>query len=293
MQPWALPLNAASEQLVTPEDITVQAQPTTTRPTAGLVVTIDGPAGAGKSSVAHKLADQLGFDFLDTGAMYRCVTLAVLRRGIETNDEPSVLALADQLSIEVDGATVHLNGEDVSEAIRTPQVATAIGRIADNVAVRRLLSRLQREWTVGRRVVTEGRDQGSEVFHDSPCKIFLVAGSDERARRRHCELAARGIELELATVLEQQNQRDLEDRSRPVGGLRKAADAIEVSTDGKTLDGVVAELRSVVVERLQLQPSDLPINAGEFKNDGRMLDGGESRLQCSPLHSAKGQSELS
>jgi len=267
-----------------------QPQSNTTRPTSGLVVTIDGPAGAGKSSVARKLADQLGFDFLDTGAMYRCVTLAVLRRGLETSDESSVLALADQLTIELAGATVQLNGEDVSEAIRTPEVAEAIGRIADNVAVRRLLSRLQREWTVGRRVVTEGRDQGSEVFHDSPCKIFLVAGSAERARRRHCELAARGIELELATVLEQQNKRDLEDRSRPIGGLRKAEDAIEVSTDGKTLDEVVAELFSVVSQRLQLFPDVLPEceeranDSHEREHDAAVLTGRKSSQPTAQGH---------
>ena len=219
---------------------------------SGIVVTIDGPAGAGKSTVARRLAEQLGFDFLDTGAMYRCVTLAVLRMGLNATDESSVLALADQLNIEINAGRIHLNGEDVSEAIRAPEVASAIGRVADNVAVRRLLSRLQREWTVGRRVVTEGRDQGSEVFFDSPCKIFLVAGNKERARRRQCELAARGIELDLATVLEQQNKRDHEDCSRPIGGLRKADDAIEVTTDGKGLVEVVDELRDIVSERLQL-----------------------------------------
>lgn len=286
--------NAVREQHVIPEDSFVQPQSNTPHSTSGLVVTIDGPAGAGKSSVARKLADQLGFDFLDTGAMYRCVTLAVLRRGLETSDERSVLALADQLTIELAGASVHLNGEDVSDAIRTPEVAEAIGRIADNVAVRRLLSRLQREWTVGRRVVTEGRDQGSEVFHDSPCKIFLVAGSAERARRRHCELAARGIELEWATVLEQQNKRDLEDRSRPVGGLRKAEDAIEVCTDEKTLDEVVAELRVVVVERLQLSPEDLPEGSPQTNDslerghDIPVLAGGKS-----PRPAAKGHGEPS
>ncbi len=216
-------------------------------------MTIDGPAGAGKSTVARRLAELLGFDFLDTGAMYRCVTLFVLRHRLDAADEASVLALADQLKIEIDGSVVRVNGEDVSEEIRTPEVAAAIGQIADNVPVRKLLSRLQRDWTMGRRVVTEGRDQGSEVFYDAPCKIFLVAGSEERARRRQCELSALGIELDLETVLRQQDKRDREDRMRPIGGLRKAEDAVEVTTDGKTLDQVVEELHSLVVERLQLR----------------------------------------
>ena len=229
----------------------MQSQPLNCHRQTGLVVTIDGPAGAGKSSVARKLADQLGYEFLDTGAMYRCVTLAVLRNGIDASDEAAVLSLADQLAIEMDGATVKLNGEDVSDAIRSPEVASAIGRIADNVPVRKLLSQIQRDWTAGRRVVTEGRDQGSEVFHDSPCKIFLIASNQERARRRCNELAVRGIQLDLRTVIEQQDKRDHEDLTRPVGGLRKAEDAIEVSTDGKTLDEVVDELYQLVLEQLK------------------------------------------
>ena len=214
------------------------------------VVAIDGPAGAGKSTVAKQLADRLHFDFLDTGAMYRCVTLAVLRGGVNLRDEATVLAMAKELEIELVGSRVIMNGEDVSADIRSPEIGAAIGTVADNVAVRKLLSRLQRKWACGRCVVTEGRDQGTEVFHDSPCKVFLVASSEERARRREQELRDRGIDIDFDSVLAQQNKRDAEDCSRPIGALRKAEDAIEFCTDGKSLDSVVDALEIIVRERM-------------------------------------------
>ncbi len=217
---------------------------------SGLVIAIDGPAGAGKSTVAKMLADQLQFDFLDTGALYRCVTLAALRAGIALNDELAAESLARNLQIELDGESVMMNGFDVSSDIRTPEITAAIGAIADNLAIRKLLTQWQRDWTCGRRVVTEGRDQGSEVFFDSPCKIFLVATDEERARRRFNELRARGIDADFAAVLRQQNKRDQEDFSRPVGGLKKAEDAVEFCTTGLTLDDVVAQLLEIVAVRL-------------------------------------------
>ncbi len=227
-------------------------------PSTGIVVTIDGPAGAGKSTVARLLAERLGFEFLDTGAMYRCVTFAVQRCGISANDEVAVSRIADELKIEMHDDRVILDGEDVSDSIRTPEVAMAIGQIADNVAVRRSLSNLQRRWAQGKHVVTEGRDQGTEVFDDSPCKVFLYATNEERARRRQIELSQRGIEMTFEEVLEQQIQRDADDTSRPVGGLRKAVDAIEFCTDGVTLSSVVDRLEAIVRERIcnELQSSN-------------------------------------
>jgi CMP/dCMP kinase len=217
---------------------------------ASIVVTIDGPAGAGKSTVAKLLASSLGFEFLDTGAMYRSVTHAALQQGISLVDTRAIFDLASGLSIELDGSNVRVNGQDVSEAIRSPEVGQSIAAIADNVEVRKLLSQWQRDWAKGRCVVTEGRDQGSEVFDHSPCKIFLVASSEERAKRRQEELAQKGNIIDWQTILEQQNRRDHQDRSRPVGALRKADDAIEFSTDGLTLAEVVEQLEEIVRKQL-------------------------------------------
>lgn len=211
-----------------------------------LVVAIDGPAGAGKSTAARMIADRLQFDFLDTGAMYRCATLAALRAGVELTDQSSVAELVRQLDIQLEGRNVWLNGEDVSLAIRTPSVSSQIGPIADNMQVRRQLSQWQRSWAQDRHVVTEGRDQGTEVFPDARCKIFLTASSEERARRRVQELSAQGIEADYPGILDQQNQRDRDDARREFGGLRKAADAVEVVTDGMTLEQVVDRLETII-----------------------------------------------
>ena len=211
-----------------------------------MIVAIDGPAGAGKSSISRQLAERLGFAFLDTGAMYRAVALAALRRGLGESQTQAIAELAAQLQIELDGTRTLLDGEDVSAAIRTSEVSSAVYLAADNVTVRARLVELQREFAAGRNTVTEGRDQATVAFPHAECKIFLTASPLERARRRYEELVARGERATLKDVLAQQLERDERDAARPVGALIKAADAIEVVTDGMTQSQVVDRLEEIV-----------------------------------------------
>ena len=215
-----------------------------------MIVAIDGPAGAGKSSIARRLAERLGFQFLDTGAMYRAVALAALRRALGDGDPAAIGRLAGQLAIEMRHERTILDGEDVSAAIRTSEVSAAVYLAADNIAVRERLVELQRTIAAGRDTVTEGRDQGTVAFPSAECKIFLTASPEERARRRMAELVARGEPITLEQVLAQQADRDRRDAARPVGALVKAPDAVEVWTDELTPEQVVDRLERIVRERV-------------------------------------------
>lgn len=213
-------------------------------------MTIDGPAGAGKSSIAHQVATQLGFEFLDTGALYRAATLAALRDEVDLNDCDAVAAVVRGIDMSWQDNLVHVNGENVSELIRTPEVTRSIRFLADMPPVRARLSQMQRQIAEGRDIVTEGRDQGAEVFPNAECKFFLTASPTERARRRMRQLADSGRYETLESVLSAQNQRDLEDRMRDVGRLRAADDAVVVNTDAMTpeqvLEQIVVAVRSTM-----------------------------------------------
>lgn len=211
-----------------------------------MIITIDGPAGAGKSLAARRLAKKLGFRFLDTGAMYRAVTLAGLRENIDWQDTGALARIAAASKIDLSDERVVLNGEDVTSAIRSFEVTTLTRHAADNLAVRDRLTELQRNFAKDHDVVSEGRDQATVVFPDAELKIYLTASDEVRAQRRYEDLISRGEQVTLEEVLEKQLQRDARDLQREVGGLRMAADSIEVSTDGLTADAVVAKLEKLV-----------------------------------------------
>ena len=214
-----------------------------------MIVTIDGPAGAGKSSAARGLAQRLGFMFLDTGAMYRAVAYAARERGVDPDDEAELAALARRLSIDVNEQRVLLDGIDVTTAIRTMEVTLLTRHAASNAGVRAELVELQRRAAAGRNVVTEGRDQGTVAFPAAECKIFLTATPEERARRRMKDLESRGEIVDFSEVLARQEERDERDRTRAVGPLIKADDATEVITDGLSTPEVIDRLEQLVRTR--------------------------------------------
>ncbi|MCI0462058.1 MAG: (d)CMP kinase [Gemmataceae bacterium] len=212
-----------------------------------MIVTIDGPAGAGKSSAARALARRLGFEFLDTGAMYRAVTLAGLRARIDFDDESALARLAASLELEMPpGGRVVLDGEDITDRIRTAEVTAASGKVASSPGVRSRLVELQRTIAVGRHMVTEGRDQGTIVFPDAARKFFLVADPRERARRRHREMLARGEQVPIEEVLAAQEARDARDAARDIAPMVPAADAILLDSTSLTLEQVVDRMEQEV-----------------------------------------------
>jgi cytidylate kinase len=209
-----------------------------------MVIAIDGPAGAGKSTVARTLAGKLGFTYLDSGAMYRCVALAGLRRGADLDGAEEMAALARSISISLDGDRVELDGEDVGADIREPEVTEASSRVSVHPGVREAMVDRQRELIASGRYVAEGRDIGTVVSPDSPLKVFLTASAEERARRR----AAQTGEDPVA-VLAAQRERDERDETREHSALHAAADAVEIDTTGFAEAEVVARIAALAAER--------------------------------------------
>jgi cytidylate kinase len=209
-----------------------------------MVIAIDGPAGAGKSSVARAVAAALGFTYLDSGAMYRSVALAALERGIDLDDGDTVGDLASALEIAFDGGTVLAGGRDVSEEIRAPEVSTAASRVSVHPQVREAMVARQRQLIANGRYVAEGRDIGTVVSPDSPLKVFLTASEEERARRRASESGENPV-----AVLAAQRERDRRDRERRHGALRAAQDAVELDTTGLTLEQVVDRVAGLARDR--------------------------------------------
>jgi cytidylate kinase len=201
-----------------------------------MIVAIDGPAGAGKSSVARGVADALGFPYLNSGSMYRAVGLLTLRKGGAASEH------AETMDIELRDRVL-VNGEDVTDALRTPEVSEAASRVATNERVRAALVRKQRELVSDGDWVVEGRDIGTVVAPDAPVKVFLTASPEERARRRAAELGT-----DVDTVLRDQALRDAQDESRAHSPLQIAPGAVELDTTGKSVDEVVGQIVDLVRE---------------------------------------------
>ncbi len=216
-------------------------------------IAIDGPAGAGKSTVARTVAKKLGFIYLDTGAMYRAITLAALRRNEDLHDDELLekLTLSVKLDIKNEEGggenVIFLDGEDVSQAIRSPQVSRNVSYVASSPRVRRIMAGLQRRFGSRGRVVMDGRDIGTHVMPDAEYKFFLTASLQERARRRMTELAAKGESIPLPSMMEEIAARDKIDSERECAPLRAAVDAIHIDTTELTIDQVI----EAVIERVR------------------------------------------
>jgi cytidylate kinase len=203
------------------------------------LIALDGPSGVGKSTTAKAVAARLGWDYLDTGAMYRSVALAVLRAGIAPTDKAGLAALLSGMELAQGEGRFHLNGEDVSEAIRAPEVTALVSPLSADARVRETLVAQQRHIGGRGRFVVDGRDIGTVVFPGACCKIFLTASVAARARRRFLELQAKGVPAIEAEVARDLAARDHADSTRAVAPLKKAEGAWELDSSGLSLDEVV------------------------------------------------------
>jgi cytidylate kinase len=215
-----------------------------------MIVTIDGPAGAGKSTVTRLLAERLGFQFLDTGAMYRAVTWSAIEQGLSLDDESALQKIANQIQLRFNEDQVFIDECDVSKSIRTPEVTRNVVKVADAIAVRSELVSLQRRIASSGNFVCEGRDQGTVAFPDAFCKIYLTASSKARAQRRSEQLEKAGHFVDFDQIVREQELRDQQDKSRPVGRLQKADDAIEVNSDHQSIEEVVETLLKIIRDQL-------------------------------------------
>lgn len=222
----------------------------------GLIVAIDGPVGAGKSTVAKLVAQKLGYIYIDTGAMYRAVALKALRLGANIHDPAVMAMLTESINIQLQpqksgNVKVLLDGEDVTEAIRTPEVSKASSIISAHEGVRKIMAERQRAMAKLGGVVMEGRDVQTVIAPDAEVKIFLTASLEERARRRWLELRGKGIEVQYEEVLREVKERDERDRNRPIAPLKKAPDAVEIDTTEMGPEEVADRIVELVKARMK------------------------------------------
>ena len=218
-------------------------------------IAIDGPAGAGKSTISRKAAAELGFIYIDTGALYRTVGLNALRKGADINDAESVVAtLTDDLKVElkfVDGEQrMFLCGEDVSDKIRTPEVSSAASKTSAVPEVRKFLFDLQKQLAKENNCIMDGRDIGTVVLPDADVKIFLTATPEARAERRYLELKEKGMDVKYEDVLSDMIKRDYDDSHRAIAPLRQADDAVLADTSGNTLEQSIDLILTIIKERI-------------------------------------------
>lgn len=220
-----------------------------------IAVAIDGPAGAGKSTIARAAAAQLGFVYVDTGALYRTIGLAVCRRGIDGTDVPGILATLPEIQVGLtyqDGAQhVLLDGEDVSDAIRTPQISTYASQVSSVPEVRAYLLDLQRDLARRQSVIMDGRDIGTVILPDAKVKIFLTASPEKRAARRCAELREKGQDVTVEGILADMERRDALDASRAVAPLKQAEDAVLVDTSNLTLEQSIEAVLTVIRDKMK------------------------------------------
>ena len=217
-------------------------------------VAIDGPAGAGKSTIAKRLAKDLGFIYVDTGALYRAIGLHTLRKGVDIHDTEGVIGLLPEITVDIQyvGAEQHvfLNGEDVNGLIRTEPVSMAASAVSAIPEVRTFLLETQRRLAREYSVVMDGRDIGTVILPDAECKIFLTASPEVRARRSYDELVAKGVKAVYEDVLADLKRRDWDDSHRETAPLKLAEDGIEVDTSGLELEQAIAMVKEVVMRKL-------------------------------------------
>ena len=218
-------------------------------------VAIDGPAGAGKSTLARRLAAELGYIYVDTGAMFRTIGLYALRAGKDPKDNEAVNALLPEISLRLDSVDgeqhIYLNGEDVSRLIRTDEVGMAASAVGANPAVRAFLLDQQRDMTRTQNVLMDGRDIGTVILPDAPVKIFLTASAQSRAERRYKELIEKGQQVTMDGILHDINERDRQDMTRAVAPLKQADDAVLLDTSSLTLEESIAAVLRIIREKTE------------------------------------------
>ncbi|GAB6077146.1 (d)CMP kinase [Desulfurobacterium crinifex] len=210
------------------------------------IITIDGPAGAGKSTIAKEIAKRFGFTHLDSGAIYRAIGVACKEVGTNLEDEKAVLGVAQKLQIELKEGRVLLDGEDITEKIRTPEGGFLASKVAQFKEVREIVVKILREIAKGKRVVTDGRDAGTYIFPEADLKIYLTASPEERARRRYEELIKKGFDVSYEEILKEVIERDERDKNRKFAPLVIPEGAVIIDTTGKTIEDVLSEVSQLI-----------------------------------------------